>query len=486
MTVFHIANPIDSKLNGHSTALTTELPRNLPSEWSFALLDQGRRRNEVTMQLFVYGAGYLGTVLSACLADFGTPIVCCDSADSKILNLTQGHIAFYEKNLEEIIRRNVRAGRLTYSTEIELQAARSKAIYLAQDDPNETEAIALRLAQVAAPGTLLLICTPTPVGTATRITRKLCALGYDLPVVAHPLSLTEGCAVEDFNWPDRLLFGTNNPQAIGTLKIIYRPVVLRGTPVIVTNAETAELVREAATAFIATKISFINEMAELCEHVNADALDLSLALGLDKRIAPRCLQAGVGLGGNFVESDIASLTALAQRKGVELQMLSAAQAVSRQHAERTMRKIAEVMPTLRDKRVGLLGLAVKPHTSSVAGSSSVALARQLVESGAVVRAYDPFAMMHAARELEEVVSLCDSAYMAAEGVDALILATGWPEFRSLDFVRMKTLLRRPLIVDTKNLLDCERLRCMGFEYMGIGRMPAHSFGAEAMVMKGTA
>ena len=148
---------------------------------------------------------------------------------------------------------------------------------------------------------------------------------------------------------------------------------------IVTNCETAELVREAATAFLATKISFINEMAELCEHVNADALDLSLALGLDKRIAPRCLQAGVGMGGSFVEGDIASLTALAQRKGVELQMLAAAQAVSQQHAERTMRKIAEVMPTLRDKRVGLLGLAVKPHTSSVAGSASVALARQLVE-----------------------------------------------------------------------------------------------------------
>jgi UDPglucose 6-dehydrogenase len=438
------------------------------------------------MQIFVYGAGYLGTVLSACLADFGTPIVCCDSAEDKILNLMQGRIAFYEKNLEDITRRNVRAGRLTYSTEIEAQAARSQAIYLAQDDPGETEAIALKLAPVALPGTLLLICTPTPVGTATRIARKLCALGYDLPVVAHPLSLTEGCAVEDFNWPDRLLFGTNNAQAVGTLKIIYRPVVLRGTPVIVTNPETAELVREAATAFLATKVSFINEMAVLCEHVNADALDLSLALGLDKRIAPRCLQAGVGLGGNFVESDIASLTALAQRKGVQLQMLSAAQAVSQQHAERTMRKIAEVMPTLRDKRVGLLGLAVKPHTSSVAGSASVALARQLVESGAVVRAYDPFAMVHAERELEQVVSLCDSAYMAAEGVDALILGTGWPEFRSLDFVKMKTLLRRPLIVDTKNLLDCDRLRGLGFEYMGIGRMRAPVNGTEAMAMKGTA
>jgi len=424
------------------------------------------------MQIAVYGAGYLGTVLSACLADFGTPIVCCDTAQEKILDLAKGRIPFYEKNLEEIIKRNVRAGRLTYSIEIEAQLARAQVIFLAQDDPNETDTVAIRLAAAAKPGTLLMICTPTPVGTTTRIARKLCGLGYDIPVVAHPLSLTEGCAVEDFNWPDRLLFGTSSPESIATLKIIYRPVVMRGTPVIVTNSETAELVREAATAFIATKISFINEMAALCEHVNADALDLSLALGLDKRIAPRCLQAGVGMGGSFVESDISSLTALAKRKGVPLQVLAAAQSVSQQHAERTMRKIAEVMPTLRDKSVGLLGLALKPHTSSVSGSASIALARQLLENGATVRAYDPFAMIHAQRELAQTVSFCDSAYLAAEGVDALILATGWPEFRSLDFARMKSLLRRPLIVDTKNMLDCERLRSMGFEYLGIGRMHA--------------
>jgi UDPglucose 6-dehydrogenase len=424
------------------------------------------------MQIVVYGAGYLGTVLSGCIADFGTPIVCCDFAEQKILNLTNGRMAFYEKNLEEIIRRNVRAGRLQYSTAVAEQVARSQVIYLAEDNPEETETIAMKLAAAAPPESMLLICTPTPVGTVKRIENRLAALGSSVAVVAHPISLTEGCAVEDFNWPDRLLFGTSSAQAVATLKIIYRPLVMRGTPVIVTNSETAELAREAATAFLATKISFINEMAALCEHVNADAVDLSLALGLDKRIAPRCLQAGVGLGGSFVESNIASLTELARRNGVEMQMLAAAQSVSRQHAQRTMRKIAEVMPTLRDKRVGMLGLAVKPHTSSLAGSASVALARQLANSGAVVRAYDPFAMTHGEHELEQFVSLCDSAYKAAEGVDALVLATGWPEFRSLDFVRMKTLLRRPLIVDTKNLLDSERLRALGFEYMGIGRMHA--------------
>jgi UDPglucose 6-dehydrogenase len=424
------------------------------------------------MQIVVYGAGYLGTVLSACLADFGTPVVCCDAQEPKLLQLAQGQMVFYEKNLDEIIRRNVRAGRLLYSSEVEAQAGRSQVIYLAEDSAEQTESVALRLAKAAVPGSVLLISTPTPVGTVTRIARNVAALNCDVAVVAHPISLTEGCAVEDFNWPDRLLFGTRSPQAVSTLKLIYRPLVMRGTPVIVTSPETAELVREAATAFLATKISFINEMAALCEKVDADALDLSLALGLDKRIAPRCLQAGVGLGGNFVECDLASLTELAHRKGVELRMVAAAQSVSQQHAERTMRKIAELIPSLQGKQVGMLGLSIKPHTSSVAGSSSVALARQLAESGAVVRAYDPFAMPHAGPELEHIVSLCDSPYKAAEGVEALILATGWPEFRSLDFVRMKSLLRRPLIVDTKNLLDCDRLRGLGFEYMGIGRAQA--------------
>jgi len=424
------------------------------------------------MQIVVYGSGYLGTILSACLADFGIPIVCCDGAHDQIFQLAQGHLSFYEKNLEEIIKRNTRVGRLTYSTEIDLQVGRSQVIYLAQDSPEELESTALRLAALAPQGSVLLICSPSPVGTTTRIARQVASLDHEVFVVAHPVSLTEGCAVEDFNWPDRLLFGTTNPHVIATLKLIYRPLVMRGTPVIVTNPETAELVREAATAFLATKVSFINEMAGLCEQVNADALDLSLALGLDKRIAPRCLQAGVGLGGTFVEGDIANLTALAQRKGVELRMLEAARFVGQRQAERTMRKIAEVLPSLHGKRVGLLGLAVKPHTSSLVGSSSVALAKQLVESGAVVRAYDPFAMPQAKQQLDHAIALCENAYIAAEGVEALILATGWPEFRSLDFVRMKGLLNRPLIVDTKNLLDSERLRGLGFEYLGIGRAQA--------------
>jgi UDPglucose 6-dehydrogenase len=244
---------------------------------------------------------------------------------------------------------------------------------------------------------------------------------------------------------------------------------MRGVPVIVTNQATAELVREAATAFVATKISFINEVAALCERVNADAVSLALALGLDKKIAPRCLQPGAGMGGVFAESDMDSLAALAQANGVPLKVLSAARDVNLMQAERLVDKIALALNSVENKDVGILGLSFKPNTASVAGSSSVRLAERLVSKGARVRAYDPVAIPEAKVRLNGSVKYCESAYAACEGVDALVVGTGWPEFRALDFDRIKNLLKKPLIVDTKNLLDSTRLRALGFEYVGVGR-----------------
>ena len=239
---------------------------------------------------------------------------------------------------------------------------------------------------------------------------------------------------------------------------------------VVTNHETAELVREAATAFVATKISFINELSTLCEKVNADAVSLSLALGLDKKIAPRCLQPGAGMGGIFAESDMDSLARLAQEKGVDLKILSAARDVNAALAERLVAKISGMMNSVENKEVGILGLAFKPNTNSVAGSSSIRLAQTLLAKGARVRAYDPEALAEAKMQLNGTVRYCETAYAAAEGVDALVVGTGWPEFRTLDFSKIKHLLKRPVIVDTKNLLDSSKLKAMGFQYMGVGRI----------------
>ncbi len=421
------------------------------------------------MHIAVYGSGYLATIVSACLADFGTPVTCFDSDSDRIMELAQGNIPFYEKNLKEVIRRNIRAGRLIYSTDIETQAARAKVIFLAEDSSRYVEDVAVKIAKMASPDAVLVLCTPVPVGTAARIEQHLSTFSSKQAIVSQPLFLTDGCAVEDFNWPDRILLGTNSNNAVGVLKTIYRPLVMRGVPVIVTNYETAELVREASTAFVATKISFINELASLCEHVKADAVDLALALGLDKRIAPRCLQPGVGFGGAFVETEMDSLAQLANGNGVSLKILSAAREVNRNYSERIVGKIAAAVDSLADKQVGLLGLAFKPNTNSVAGSASVSLARALTSKGAKVRAYDPVAIPDAQAELTSTVRFCENAYAAAEGSDALVVGTGWPEFRSLDFDKVKRVLKRPIIIDTKNILDAERLRGMGFQYLGVGR-----------------
>jgi UDPglucose 6-dehydrogenase len=308
-----------------------------------------------------------------------------------------------------------------------------------------------------------------PVGSASRIERSLRANGSKITIVSHQVFVTDGCAVEDFNWPDRILLGTDSNAAVQTLKMLYRPLVMRGVPVIVTNHETAELAREASTAFLATKISFINELALLCEHVRADAVDLALALGLDKKIAPRCLQPGTAFGGPFVEAEMEALAQLATENNVPLKILSAAREVNQGLCDRIMRKLSTALQSIHGKQVGLLGLAFKPNTNSVASSTSMQLAKKLVNMGAEVRAYDPAALEGARAELNGTVRYCESAYAAAEGVDALVLGTAWSEFRSLDYDRIKRGLRRPLIVDTKNILDAVRMRSLGFEYVGIGR-----------------
>jgi UDPglucose 6-dehydrogenase len=420
------------------------------------------------MQIGVYGSGYLGTVISACLADFGTPVSCCHPDRSRMVEMAQGNIPFFEKNLKEIIRRNVRAGRLAYSTDIESFARKTQVIFLAEDKPDSLQDVSLRIARLASKPPILTIVTPVSVGTANAIEKTIKDEGLQASIVSQPMFFTDGCAVEDFNWPDRLILGSTSTEAVQILKQIFHPLVMRGVPVIVTNQSTAELVREAATAFVATKISFINEVATLCERVNADAVNLALALGLDKKIAPRCLQPGAGMGGVFAESDMDSLTELAQSHGVPLRVLSAARDVNATLAERLVDKIAQTLNSVENKDVGILGLAFKPNTNSVAGSSSMRLAETLISKGARVRAYDPVAIPEATL-LNGAVRYCDSAYAVAEGSDALVVGTGWPEFRALDFDRIKHLLKTPVIVDTKNLLDSTRLRALGFDYVGIGR-----------------
>jgi len=421
------------------------------------------------MQIGVYGSGYLATVISACLADFGTPVCCCHADGSRIMEVAKGNIPFFEKNLQEVIRRNVRSGRLVYSADPEDLARKAQAIFLAEDSPDGIEEVILRLARAGGRFQVLSIVTPMRVGSTAKLDKALKDNGLKSLLVCQPMFFTNGCAVEDFNWPDRIILGTPSSEAVSALKQIFHPLVMRGVPVLVTNYETAELAREATTAFVATKISFINEIASLCEHVHADAVSLSLALGLDKKIAPRCLQPGAGMGGIFAQTDMDSLTGLARENRVDLKVLNAAREVNVELADRLMQKVSSAIETVQNKDVGILGLAFKPNTNSVAGSASVQLAQNLLAKGARLKAYDPVAIPDAKAQLNGMVKYCESAYGVAEGVDALIVATGWPEFRTLDFAKIRHLVKHPVIIDTKNLLDSSRLRAMGFQYMGIGR-----------------
>jgi len=386
-----------------------------------------------------------------------------------MVEMARGNVPFFEKNLAEVIKRNVRAGRLAYSTDMESFARKAHVIFLAEDTAQHLGDLAIRIARLAPRPPILSLVTPVPVGTASAIEKRLKQEKMRGTIVSQPVFFTPGCAVEDFNWPDRIIMGTSSNDAVLALKQIFHPLVMRGVPVIVTNHETAELVHESATAFVATKISFINELSSLCEKVNADAMSLSLALGLDKKIAPRCLQPGAGMGGLFAESDMDSLAELAQAKGVSLKVLSAAREVNQSLADRLVDKISHVVNSVQNKDLGILGLAFKPNTNSVAGSSSVRLAQTLIAKGARVRAYDPVAIPEAKMQLNGTVRYCETAYAAAEGVDALVVGTGWPEFRALDFDKIKRLLKHPVIVDTKNLLDSVRMRAMGFQYVGVGR-----------------
>jgi UDPglucose 6-dehydrogenase len=383
--------------------------------------------------------------------------------------VAKGDIPFFEKNLQEVIRRNVRSGRLVYSTDPEDLARKAQVIFLAEDSPQGLDELVLRLARAAGRVQVLSIVTPVRVGTTSNLEKALKGHALRSILVCQPMFFTNGCAVEDFNWPDRIILGTSSSEAVSALKQIFHPLVMRGVPVLVTNYETAELAREATTAFVATKISFINEIASLCEHVRADAVSLSLALGLDKKIAPRCLQPGAGMGGIFAESDMDSLTGLALENGVDLKILRAAREVNVSMAARMFDKVSGAIDNVQNKDVGILGLAFKPNTNSVAGSASIQLAQNLLAKGARVRAYDPVAIPEARHQLNGTIKYCESAYGVAEGVDALVVGTGWPEFRTLDFGRIRHLLKRPIIIDTKNLLDSSRLRAMGFQYMGVGR-----------------
>jgi len=432
------------------------------------------------LDIAVIGTGYVGLVTGAGLADFGNAVICCDIDERKIDALNRGAIPIYEPGLDTIVARNVSEGRLRFTTDLADAIRSSRAIFIAVGTPPKPDGSAdLRYVEEVARtiaghmnGPKLVITKSTvPIGTGRMIEKILAESesGHKGSVLSNPEFLREGSAIEDFMKPDRVVIGASDAESVELMKEIYAPLHSLEIPFVVTNVESSELIKYAANGFLATKISFINEIAVLCELLGADVQDVARGIGLDSRIGPKFLQAGPGFGGSCFPKDTSAMADIARRYGYDFQIIEAVLRVNGAIKERMVGKVADALDgDVRGKTIGILGLAFKPETDDMRDSPTIPLIRGLQREGAIVRAYDPQAIENS-RSMFENVTFCRDAYETAEGCDALVIATEWNEFRALNLGRVRKLLRQPVVIDLRNVYDPQRMRAEGFQYVSVGR-----------------
>ena len=432
------------------------------------------------MNICVIGTGYVGLVTGACLAEFGMSLICVDNDQEKINLLKQGTIPIYEPGLEGLVAKNMKEGRLSFSTNIEEGVKSSLVVFIAVGTPSHedgsadlqaAEEVAKEIGRSMNGYKVIVIKSTVPVGTARRL-KKLIQDHQTQPIpfdiVSNPEFQREGSAIEDFMRPDRVTIGAESEQAIAIMKDIYSALYLIETPFVITGLETAEMIKYAANAFLATKVSFINEIANLCERMGADVHHVARAMGLDGRIGKKFLHPGPGYGGSCFPKDTRALSRMAQEKGYSFKILDSVIRVNEEQKKRMVGKIQEKVGDLRGKTVGILGLSFKPNTDDIRESSSIVIIRDLLAVGAKVKAFDPAAMDEAKAVLPEVEYGKDP-YDVAKGSDALVLATEWNQFRRLDLQRIKTLLKTPVFIDLRNVYDPDQMKRLGFNYCGVGR-----------------
>jgi UDPglucose 6-dehydrogenase len=435
------------------------------------------------MNVCVIGTGYVGLVTGACFAEFGVRVTCVDVDADKIAALERGEIPIYEPGLDAIVVRNVREGRLSFSTDTQAAVRSSLVVFIAVQTPprpdgstdlSAVEAVAREIGRSIDGYKVIVTKSTVPVGTSARVRaileEELRAAGSPahFSVASNPEFLREGAAIADFLRPDRVVIGTEDPQAAAILKDLYRPLYLNETPFVLTNVPTAELTKYAANAFLATKISFINEMANLCERIGGDVHGIARGIGLDKRIGDKFLHPGPGFGGSCFPKDTRSAAHFAREAGESLEVVEAVIRVNDRQRLRMVEKIAGALGDPRGKTVAVLGLSFKPETDDMRDAPAVDILRALGERGATLRAFDPVAMPRAARLLPQV-TMCKDAYEACENADALVIMTEWNQFRMLDLDRVKALLRAPVIVDLRNVYEPGPMQKAGFAYTCVGR-----------------
>lgn len=432
------------------------------------------------MHIAVIGSGYVGLVTGACFAEFGDDVTCVDIDAEKVSRLATGHTTIYEPGLDQLVARNLQAGRLRFTTDIKKATEDATVIFLAVGTPSQpdgsvdlgfVESAARAIAEHMTSYKVIVTKSTVPVGTGERLrslVRKHQPAPVDFGIVSNPEFLREGAAINDFMRPDRIVIGSNDGEAVAIMRDLYRPLYLIETPFVVTSLEGAELIKYASNAFLATKISFINEIANLCEKIGCDVHDVAKGMGMDRRIGSKFLHPGPGFGGSCFPKDTRALSAIAQEFSCESAIVDAVIAVNRKQREAMVPKIEKLAGGLRDKTVAVLGLAFKPETDDLREAPSVDIIRGLLERGTKVRAYDPVAMTEARKILPEI-EYSEDEYAAATGADVLVFVTEWNQFRALDMNRIRNLMRTPKIADLRNIYEPSEARAAGFEYVGVGR-----------------
>jgi UDPglucose 6-dehydrogenase len=434
------------------------------------------------MKIVMVGSGYVGLVSGACFADFGHEVVCVDKMESKITALKQGEIPIFEPGLAELVRSNAEAGRLSFTTDLAGPVAQADAVFIAVGTPSRrgdgfadlsyVYAAAREIAHALNGYTVIVTKSTVPVGTGDEVERIIRDLrpDADFAVVSNPEFLREGAAIEDFKRPDRIVIGTDDLRAQAVMADVYRPLYLNSAPILNISRRTAELTKYAANAFLATKITFINEMADLCEQVGANVQDVARGMGLDNRIGGKFLHAGPGYGGSCFPKDTLALIKTAQDYGTPSRIVETVASVNDQRKRAMAKKVvAACGGSVRGKTIAVLGLTFKPNTDDMRDAPSLAIVTALQDGGASIRAFDPEGMEQAKTMLPPGVVYCKDAYECVEGADAAVIVTEWNIFRALDFDRIKAAMVTPILADLRNVYRAEQIRGKGFTYVDIGR-----------------
>jgi len=435
------------------------------------------------MNIAIIGTGYVGLVSGACFSEFCVNVVCVDKDAAKIARLKRGEMPIYEPGLDKLVESNVQAGRLTFSTDTAASVAGADAVFIAVGTPSRRGdghadlsyvfGAAEEIAKAITGYTVVVTKSTVPVGTGRQVEEILRRVRPEgrFDVVSNPEFLREGSAIEDFMRPDRVVIGTESERAREVMRALYRPLYLIETPLLFTQLETAELIKYAANTFLAAKITFINEIATLCEKVGADVQDVAKGIGLDGRIGRKFLHAGPGYGGSCFPKDCRALVRTAQEVGAPLSIVETVVRVNDERKEHMAEKVIEACGgSVKGKTLAVLGLTFKPNTDDMRESPSLAIVPALQMAGATIRAFDPEGMAEA-KNLMPDLTYCGNSYDTMTGADALVLITEWNEFRALDLDRVKSLLRTPTVVDLRNIYKPADMAAVGFHYTGVGRAP---------------